>query len=93
MTGQTYTLRACEQDTIAGIKAQIFREAQAPPERQRIVLAGADPKATGWSDFDQRSLFTDEQKARWNRTSFFGLGQCTNYDVSRGRSEVSNRKL
>ena len=42
LTSQRYELQAQPGDSIASIKAQIFSQAGAPPEQQRIVLAGED---------------------------------------------------
>ena len=42
LTNQRYELQAHPGDSIASIKAQIFREVGAPPEQQRIMLAGED---------------------------------------------------
>ena len=48
------------------------------------VLVGATANSQGgtWNDFDQRSFMSQDQKMRWNRTSFPKAGRCTIYDVA-----------
>merc|ERR1711969_31119 len=42
LTGQAFQLQARPTDSIESIKAQINRQGQIPPARQRIVLGGDD---------------------------------------------------